>query len=173
MISIDTGLMRQLVSASNTANAEIDKAVTSLNRVATHYDWECPEKVVINNYTEQNKKAVRRLQENSRNFLNALTNTVQEFENSENSINNLFSGLEALIGAAAALPVFSQQHVFQPPFQMSNIREIIEAVMNNKTDTGYNTGFHPEKIINYEIENFCSPIAICSFSDLNLNGGVD
>ncbi len=173
MISIDTDLMKQLVSASSAANAEIDKAAASLNRVATHYDWECREKVVINNYTEQNKKAARRLQENSRSFLNTLTYVAAEFENSENSINNMFPGLEAIIGVAVAVIGASQQPVIQPPLQKPDIRKIIEAVMNNKTDTGYNTGFHPEKIINYEIENFDSPIAICRFSDFDLNGGTD
>ncbi len=164
MISIDTDLMKQLVSASSAANAEIDKAAASLNRVATHYDWECREKVIINNFTEQNKKTARRLQENSRSFLNTLTGVAAEFENSENSINNMFPGLEAIIGSVAAVIGTSQS----PIFPASKIQKMIKEASKIFQVDSWN-----EKITNYEIENFDSPIAICRFSDFDLNGGAD
>ena len=169
MISIDTDLMKQLVSASSVANAEIDKAAASLNRVATHYDWECREKIIINNYTEQNKKAARRLQENSRSFLNTLTDVAAEFENSENSINHMFPGLEAIIGSVAAVIGNSQS----PVIPVSSIQKVIREILFRDTVKTFQTDAGPEKITNYEIENFDSPIAICRFSDFNLNGGAD
>lgn len=105
MISIDTEIMRQLVSACSAANDSINEAVDVLNRVTTHNDWGCKERDSINEYTNQNKNRIRVLQEKSRSFLNALTLVSHDFEDAETSISDMFSSLESILGSVIAIPI--------------------------------------------------------------------
>ena len=64
MISIDTDMLRQLAAAAKEANEAIENATLRLTAITEHRDWGCKEKNTINEYTVNNKKKIRILQDN-------------------------------------------------------------------------------------------------------------
>lgn len=98
MISIDTETLRELVRAASAANDAVNDAVDALNRITIHSDWGCKEKNRINEYTVANMNRIRRLQENSASFLSVLSDVASDFEVEENSISDMFSSIEAILG---------------------------------------------------------------------------
>lgn len=97
MISIDTDVMRQLVSTAANANNAIDDAVEVLNQITVHNDWACKERKVINEYTIKNKQLIKEIQENSSCFLNILSSVASEFDGAEKTIIDLFQDIESVI----------------------------------------------------------------------------
>lgn len=98
IIDIDTMVLKGLVSAASVANESIDNAVDALNRVSVHNDWGCKEKNAINDYAITNRNKIKKIQENSRGFLNEITHVANEFETSENSIIDWFTSVESILG---------------------------------------------------------------------------
>lgn len=88
MISIDTDMLRQLAAAAKEANEAIENATLRLTAITEHRDWGCKEKNTINEYTVNNKKKIRILQDNSSSFLSALNDVVNDFENTEKNVCN-------------------------------------------------------------------------------------
>ena len=86
MISIDTDMLRQLAAAAKEANEAIENATLRLTAITEHRDWGCKEKNTINEYTVNNKKKIRILQDNSSSFLSALNDVVNDFENTEKNV---------------------------------------------------------------------------------------
>lgn len=97
MISIDTDVLRQLVSTATNANNAIDDAVEVLNQITVHNDWACKERKVINEYTIKNKQLIKEIQENSSRFLNVLSSVASEFDGAEKTIIDLFQDIESVI----------------------------------------------------------------------------
>lgn len=176
MISIDTSIMRDLVTASTTANNAITDAMEVLNRIAAHNDWACKEKEAINDYTNTNKNRIRQLQENSSSFLNAITGAATEFEETETSISDMFSSVESMISnilsitAAVAGGVIggSLQHnttIENFPSDFSNIiKEVLKDIVPQTRQDGYNS------FDAFIANNVTEPIALCNFSDIDLGG---
>ena len=152
MISIDTEIMRQLVSACSAANDSINEAVDVLNRVTAHNDWGCKERNSINEYTNQNKVRIRALQEKSKSFLSTLTQVSHDFENAETSISDMFSSLESLLGGVIAIPITGGGLINtgtwggNAPQIPSNFQNIFNDFFGNSitpikpTDSGYRPG---------------------------------
>lgn len=193
MISIDTALLRELVSASSVANDAIDNAVDALNRVSTHNDWGCKEKYAINEYAITNRNKIKQLQENSRGFLNVITQVSNEFETSENSIINLFSSVESLLSGMLSIPVAvvtnGHTHTGTPVGSFtSNFESIIAEWQKNNTpyyvnmttgDKIYADGtvvegnFDPFKYVGNPLDDFTKnnlteAISVCNFEDIDL-----
>ena len=191
MISIDTALLRELVSASSVANNAIDNAVDALNRVSTHNDWGCKEKYAINEYAITNRNKIKQLQENSRGFLNVITQVSNEFETSENSIIDLFSSVESLLSGMLSIPVSivanGNTHTGTNAGIISgNFEEIfrdfskrlfandggnvgyIETPDHLKDIGIYYMGVKADSMGSYTANNLTEPIAVCNFEDINL-----
>ena len=189
MISIDTEIMRQLVSACSAANDSIDEAVDILNRVTSHNDWGCKERDSINEYTAQNKARIRALQEKSRSFLSVLTSVSHDFENAENSISDMFSTLEGLLGNLIAIPTVGPTapiatNVTMPAWNPSKLQDIISSIFPQTIGTPTigpinQTEYFPDgsfgyaimtadPLSNYSASNLTSDIAVCNFNDINL-----
>ena len=83
MISIDTQLMRDLVSGCTSANDAIEEAVSALAAIPSHDDWGCREKVRINEYTIINKSKIQELKQNADSFLKVLKQVTHDFEEAE------------------------------------------------------------------------------------------
>lgn len=173
MISIDTALLRELVSASSVANDAIDNAVDALNRVSNHNDWGCKEKYAINEYAITNRNKIKQLQENSRGFLNVITQVSNEFETSENSIINLFSSVESLLSGMLSIPVavVTNGHTHtgtnhQVGFA-GNFKDIISQWQKENSPLhSRSDGFNPfEK---FEATNLSNEIMMCNFEDIDL-----
>ena len=97
MISIDTDMLRQLAAAAKEANEAIENATLRLTAITEHRDWGCKEKNAINEYTVNNKKKIRILQDNSSSFLSALNDVVNDFENTEKNVCNNTGGIDSVI----------------------------------------------------------------------------
>lgn len=97
MISIDTDMLRQLAAAAKEANEAIENATLRLTAITEHRDWGCKEKNTINEYTVNNKKKIRILQDNSSSFLSALNDVVNDFENTEKNVCNNTGGIDSVI----------------------------------------------------------------------------
>lgn len=80
MISIDTDMLRQLAAAAKEANEAIENATLRLTAITEHRDWGCKEKNTINEYTVNNKKKIRILQDNSSSFLSVLNDVVNDLK---------------------------------------------------------------------------------------------
>ena len=179
MISIDT------------ANNAIDNAVDALNRVSTHNDWGCKEKYAINEYAITNRNKIKQLQENSRGFLNVITQVSNEFETSENSIIDLFSSVESLLSGMLSIPVSivanGNTHTGTNAGIISgNFEEIfrdfskrlfandggnvgyIETPDHLKDIGIYYMGVKADSMGSYTANNLTEPIAVCNFEDINL-----
>ena len=179
MISIDTEIMRQLVSACSAANDSINEAVDVLNRVTTHNDWGCKERDSINEYTNQNKNRIRVLQEKSRSFLNALTLVSQDFEGAETSISDMFSSLEGILGSVIAIPITGRPINTGTWGQIPTANPVVGSITDwikqnglTKPPVAVIDNGPPGGISNWleqhELTTISNPISVCSFDDIKL-----
>lgn len=175
MISIDTSIMRDLVTASTTANNAITDAMEVLNRIATHNDWACKEKEAINDYTNTNKNRIRQLQENSSSFLNAITGAATEFEETEIAISDMFSSVESILSNILSITAAvkrARDSAFQDgtpivnlPSDFSNIiKGVLKDIVPQTRQDGYNS------FDAFIANNVTESIALCNFSDIDLGG---
>lgn len=176
MISIDTALLRELVSASSVANDAIDNAVDALNRVSTHNDWGCKEKYAINEYAITNRNKIKQLQENSREFLNVITQVSNEFETSENSIIDLFSSVESLLSGMLSIPVsvVTNGHTHTGTNQLGfaeNFADIISKWQKSiewKPIDDIAVPICANPFETYTRNSLTDAISVCNFEDINL-----
>ena len=171
MISIDTSIMRNLVTASVTANNAITDAMEVLNRISTHNDWACKEKDAINEYTNTNKNRIHQLQENSSAFLTAIAGAASEFEETETSISDMFSSVESMLSnilsiTAGVVGGPLQQNGSPLPEFSPQFDSIIKDVLNNIPLTRMTDGYDP--FAAFVSNNITEPIAICNFPDIDL-----
>lgn len=171
MISIDTSIMRNLVTASSTANTAITDAMEVLNRISTHSDWACKEKDAINEYTSTNKNRIRQLQENSSSFLTAIAGAASEFEETETSISDMFSSVESMISNILSITVgvvggTLQQNGSPLPEFSPTFSTIIKDVLKNIVPETRTEGYDPFSA--FISNNVTEPIALCNFSDIDL-----
>lgn len=126
MISIDTGLLKQLAGVARGTNEAISEASDLLNQVATHNDWGCMERHQINEFTMQNKNTIRRLQEAGRSFYRAIESAVSDFEVLERQFPSMFNNVDGLLGAILSIPVRTSQTVSGNAAQiLSNVGKAI------------------------------------------------
>lgn len=173
MISIDTSIMRNLVTASTAANNAITDAVEVLNRISTHNDWACKEKDAINDYTNTNKNQIRQLQEFSNSFLNAITGAATEFEETETSISDMFSSVESMISNILSISTVTSETNGEPlkrgtpaadfPSGFSNI---IKNFLKDIVPQAWQEDCTP--LASFIANNVTAPIAMCNFSDIDL-----
>lgn len=105
MILIDTEVIKQLSAAAQSATAELESASQILSQITTHNDWGCKERETINAYIINNRKKMQDLMESSKNFTGALGQIAEEFVNTENSISDMFAGVENILRPILSIPV--------------------------------------------------------------------
>ena len=101
----DIAVMAQLVAACQSANTEIVKAEQLVQQVRSHSDWTCKEKSVIDELMQECKGLVQRMREDQGSFLRVLKEVEGELNQTENSVSNLFSSVESILGKVLAIPV--------------------------------------------------------------------
>lgn len=174
MISIDTAIMRNLVTATSTANNAITDAMEVLNRISTHNDWACKEKDAINEYTNTNKNRIRQLQENSAAFLNAITGAVAEFEQTETSISDMFSSVESMLANILSITVATAGVIGGPlqqggsplPEFPQQFPSMVETIIKDHLPNTIMEGWNP--LDSFVANNITKPITVCNFSDIDL-----
>lgn len=172
MISIDTAIMRELVTVSTTANNAITDAMDVLNRISAHNDWACKEKDAINEYTIANKNRIRQLQENSSSFLSAITGAAAEFEQTETSISDMFSSVESMLSNILSISVAATgiiggplQHGTPAPGFPSTFSNILKDILKDSIPGSKHDGFNP--FDNFTYVNIMEPLPICNFPDID------
>ena len=173
MISIDTAIMRELVTASATANNAITDAMDVLNRISAHNDWACKEKDAINQYTIANKNRIRQLQENSASFLSAIAGAAAEFEQTETSISDMFSSVETILSNVLSIGTAATSVVgglLQPGVPIadspSGFTSIMQNVLKDIVPQTRQDGYNPFEA--FITNNIAEPIALCNFADIDL-----
>lgn len=97
MIYLDTYLQRQTVSLMEKACNDMELAVSNLEAIKSHNDWQCREKNAINSYMDKNKKNIRLLREQTYAYCYALKNAAESMENTELNLINLLKPVETQI----------------------------------------------------------------------------
>ena len=86
MINLDTDQLKNLLAQLESANNQIDEAVSLLQRVTTHTSWGCSERSQINERILQNRQQMQRIQQDSESFLNTTRSVADDFCATENNI---------------------------------------------------------------------------------------
>lgn len=173
MIILDTGVLSELVLAASATTEMIDNAVDALNRISTHYDWECKEKSAINEYAVTNKNKIKQLQENTRNFLNVLSQISKEFETEENSLISIMPDLESVISSVIAIPICTDViGTVGNPIINDGVSSIVDEIVKdwtNKSAMGELANWLEKNPWDwFEINNISNPIPVCTFDDIDL-----
>lgn len=133
LIDIETEELRRQAGTLEQANTSIDDAVAKLTAITQHYDWNCPERDIINEYIEENAAQVKRIQDKSANFLTAIRQTTDEFAAQEEQISTMFERLEDLLRSMGTLGVLQKDTNFT-----KTVTDTVSSILNksNKTCSG-------------------------------------
>lgn len=82
-IDIDTGILRSSVATAEQANASISEALSLLNQVVIHNDWQCKERYQINENTLANRQTAQEIQNHASSFYHAVKQASEEFDEVE------------------------------------------------------------------------------------------
>lgn len=102
-LDIDTDELRTLTTTALRTNDSITEAMNLLNQVATHNDWNCPQRDQINTNTLNNRLKAQMIQGNSAAFYSAIKSASDEFDQAEQNLVNRQSGLDDVIGRVASI----------------------------------------------------------------------
>lgn len=169
MISIDTDMLRQLAAAAKEANEAIENATLRLTAITEHRDWGCKEKNTINEYTVNNKKKIRILQDNSSSFLSALNDVVNDFENTEKNVCNNTGGIDSVIanimdiakGSIIGQTYETDNNMFHSHSHPTVISEAAVSVIDSVI----------KDIPQFKPAVDMPGVAICNFNDIDLSAG--
>lgn len=98
MISIDTDALIQAAQAARSAASQLQTASELLNRITTHDDWGCRERVTINEYIQSSRNMMNHLEISVMSFMDIITQVAREFVEAECGISDMFEGVESLLG---------------------------------------------------------------------------
>lgn len=98
MISIDTDALVQAAQAARSAAAQLQTASELLNRITTHDDWGCRERLIINEYIQSSRNMLNHLEFSAMSFTDIITQVAQGFVEAECGISDMFEGVESLLG---------------------------------------------------------------------------
>lgn len=108
MINLDTDQLKSLLAQLESANNQIDEAMSLLQRVTTHTSWGCSERSQINERILQNRQQMQRIQQDSESFLNTTRAVADDFCATENDISNWFSSVDEAIAKVMNIALVSQ-----------------------------------------------------------------
>lgn len=130
MLSIDTERLKEVTMAAQAAMNAVDHAAGLLNQVIEHDDWGCKERVIINQYIQENRQQIKRLQENSANYCQVLLQVLDELVAEEQGISRMFAEVETLLSRALTISGTGTAAV-----SPGGISSIVADISN--TDKGY------------------------------------
>ncbi len=97
VFQVNTDTLVQAVSVADRANQEISSAMSLLNQVAEHTDWECPERDLLIQKTRDNKAKIKDIQAKSDSFYHAISQAKDQFLETEKNCANRSNQMDALI----------------------------------------------------------------------------
>ena len=135
LIDIETEELRRQAATLEQANNSIVTAVEKLTAITQHYDWNCPERDIINEYIEENAAQVKRIQDKSANFLTAIRQTTDEFAAQEEQISTMFERLEDLLRSMGTLGVLQKDTNFT-----KTVTDTVSSILNKSNTTCHGYG---------------------------------
>lgn len=105
MISYDPETVKALVAACQTANDQLQKAQSLLDRIQSHGDWTCKEKSAIDERMGECRKQIGRLGERQLSFLQAVRQAEEDLCGAQRRVSSLFDGVDELLGRILSIPV--------------------------------------------------------------------
>lgn len=108
MINLDTDQLKNLLAQLESANNQIDEAMSLLQRVTTHTSWGCSERSQINERILQNRQQMQRIQQDSESFLNTTRSVADDFCATENNISSWFSSVDEAIAKVMSITLASE-----------------------------------------------------------------
>lgn len=104
MIAVDTEALKTLDAAARSAAAELEAAAQYLNQITEHSDWSCRERAEINERIWEIRRRSAEVTEASGSFAGALARAAGTFTDTENTIAQLFEGVERLLSGVLSVP---------------------------------------------------------------------
>lgn len=156
MISIDSDVLRVLVSKANATVSEISAGIEKLNMVAIHNDWNCVERDSINNQIVSAKKSINSLSINTQTYLDLIRQAATKFDEVDSDATKVFQRVQDSLS-----DFFS---IKSPVVQLNS-----GVSSTQLSDTIYNSKqIHDFQTANI-IKNFDAPIKVCYYSDLDFS----
>ena len=98
VLHIDTDLLKQAALAAKRANDNITQAMTLINQVTEHNDWQCSRRDQINEYARNNRAYIGKLQADAESFYNAVQTVSDRFVEREQQAANRSNSIDEKIG---------------------------------------------------------------------------
>lgn len=156
MISIDSDVLRSLVSMANTTLSEISTGVEKLNCVTTHDDWNCLERDYINEIIISAKKRINTLSVNTQTYLDLIRQSADKFDEADSDTTKAFQRVQDSLS-----DFFS---IKSPVVHLSSGASSMQL-----RDTVYDS----KRVSNFQtaniVKNIDSPIKVCYYSDLDFS----
>lgn len=97
-LDIDTDTFRSLVTTAKQTNDAISEALSLLNQVVIHNDWQCRERDQINKNTEENRSRAQTIQEYTSRFYDAIEKASAKFDETEQNNITKMNQVDSLLG---------------------------------------------------------------------------
>lgn len=96
-LDVDTDILRSTVSVAEQTNAAISEALTFLNSVVIHNDWQCFEREAINANTIKNRQTAQEIQQQTTAFYSAIKQASEQFDAAEQGMIGKVNQVESVI----------------------------------------------------------------------------
>ena len=97
-LDIDTDVLRSSVATAEQANASISEALSLLNQVVIHNDWQCKERYQINENTLANRQTAQEIQNLASSFYQAVKQVSEQFDEAEQNNIGRVNQVDGLLG---------------------------------------------------------------------------
>lgn len=97
VLHIDTDLLKQTALAAKRANDNISQAMSLINQVTEHNDWQCSRRNQINEYARNNRADIGKLQADAESFYNAVQTVSDRFVEREQQAANNSNPIDEII----------------------------------------------------------------------------
>ena len=99
ILDLDTDILRSSVQIASNANNMISDAMTSLNRIVVHDDWNCPKRNDLKQMTLNNRATIQQMQADAEKFYNAIKTSSERFDLTENSCISKNNALDQILNS--------------------------------------------------------------------------
>ena len=155
-IKIDTELMQQMANVSLRAMNAMEEAIKAANTITLHDDWNCVERVYIDESVQNIKKNNNKINESMIDFSAKLNELAEKFNEFDQSLLENFSDFDSSVGELICIS----------PLEQSNLTRLI----GDNTSAWDNA--HKQlmkKIADYQsiycLKTFGKQISVVNFSD--------
>lgn len=97
-LDIDTDILRSSVAVADQANALVSEALTLLNQVVIHNDWQCKERYQINENTMADRQTAQEVQSHATSFYYAVKQASEQFDEAEQNNIGRVNQVDGLLG---------------------------------------------------------------------------